>query len=70
MTSMLSLKCIAQVAFTFVLYVMTLAKCLGCGAHVVELRRTDIKALTVEQAHSMDDIENTELKDCYCLLIL
>jgi tRNA pseudouridine55 synthase len=36
---------------------------LGCGAHVVELRRTDIKALKVEQAHSMDDIENAELKD-------
>lgn len=40
-----------------------LGQVLGCGAHVVELRRTDIKALTVEQAHSMDDIENTELKD-------
>lgn len=36
---------------------------LGCGAHVVELRRTDIKALNVVQAHSMDDIENAELKD-------
>lgn len=40
-----------------------LGQVLGCGAHVVELRRTDIKALTVEQAHSMDDIENAELKD-------
>lgn len=40
-----------------------LGEVLGCGAHVVELRRTDIKALKVEQAHSMEDIENAELKD-------
>ena len=40
-----------------------LGQALGCGAHVVELRRTDIKALKVEQAHSMDEIENAELAD-------
>lgn len=40
-----------------------LGQVLGCGAHVVELRRTDIKALKVEQAHSMEDIENSELED-------
>lgn len=40
-----------------------LGQVLGCGAHVVELRRTDIKALKVEQAHSMSDIEGRELAD-------
>ena len=40
-----------------------LGQVLGCGAHVVELRRTDIKALKVEQAHSMEDLENSELED-------
>lgn len=40
-----------------------LGQVLGCGAHVVELRRTDIKALNVSQAHSMDEIENVELKE-------
>ena len=40
-----------------------LGQALGCGAHVVELRRTDIKALKVEQAHSMETIENAELAD-------
>ena len=37
-----------------------LGEALNCGAHVVELRRTDIKSLTVEQAHSIADIEQAE----------
>lgn len=44
-----------------------LGQVLGCGAHVVELRRTDIKALTVEQALTMEqlesDIENGKLDE-------
>jgi len=34
-----------------------LGEALGCGAHVVELRRTDIKSISVEQAYSIADIE-------------
>lgn len=44
-----------------------LGEALGCGAHVVELRRTDIKSLAVEQAHSIADIE--QAKDRKLLLL-
>lgn len=37
-----------------------LGQALGCGAHVVELRRTDIKGLNVVNAHTMDDIEASD----------
>ena len=37
-----------------------LGEVLGCGAHVVELRRTDIKSLAVGQAYSIDDIEQAK----------
>ena len=37
-----------------------LGEVLGCGAHVVELRRTDIKSLAVDQAYSIDDIEQAK----------
>ena len=36
-----------------------LGEVLGCGAHVVELRRTDIKSIAVGQAYSIADIEAT-----------
>ena len=44
-----------------------LGETLGCGAHVVELRRTDIKSLAVEQAYSIADIE--QAKDIKSLLL-
>lgn len=40
-----------------------LGQVLGCGAHVVELRRTDIKAINVDQAHSLDAVLDGDLKD-------
>lgn len=40
-----------------------LGQVLGCGAHVVELRRTDIKSLSVAQAISLDDLEGVALED-------
>lgn len=47
-------------------YIRSLAydigEALGCGAHVVELRRTDIKELSVDQAHSLQDIEEQDLE--------
>ena len=39
-----------------------LGQVLGCGAHVVELRRTDIKALNVGVAHSLDHILQAPLE--------
>ena len=39
---------------------LDLGEVLGCGAHVVELRRTDIKSLAVGQAYSIDDIEQAK----------
>ncbi len=33
-----------------------LGQALGCGAHVVELRRTDIKTINVESAHSLESV--------------
>lgn len=36
---------------------------LGCGAHVVELRRTDIKSISVDQADTLEAIENAQLQD-------
>ena len=44
-----------------------LGEVLGCGAHVVELRRTDIKSLAVGQAYSISDIE--QAKDLKELLL-
>ena len=35
-----------------------LGQVLGCGAHVIELRRTDIKSLKVADAYSLEQIEN------------
>jgi len=35
---------------------------LGCGAHVIELRRTDIKSISVEQACSLEQIEKAPLQ--------
>ena len=40
-----------------------LGQVLGCGAHVVELRRTHIKSTQVQLAHSLDTIEQAELAD-------
>lgn len=40
-----------------------LGQVLGCGAHVVELRRTDIKAISVEVAHSLEQVLAADLKD-------
>lgn len=39
-----------------------LGQVLGCGAHVVELRRTHIKSISVESAHSLDSIIHLEEK--------
>lgn len=39
-----------------------LGQVLGCGAHVVELRRTEIKSVLVEQAVSLETIEHAELE--------
>lgn len=43
-------------------YIRSLAhdigQALGCGAHVVKLRRTDIKAISVEQAHTIEQLES------------
>ena len=44
-----------------------LGEVLGCGAHVVELRRTQIKSLLAENAYSISDIENA--KDLKSLLL-
>ena len=38
-----------------------LGQALGCGAHVVELRRTDIKALSVDNALPLDGLESMSL---------
>jgi tRNA pseudouridine55 synthase len=40
-----------------------IGQALGCGAHVVELRRTDIKAINVGVAHSLEQILASELSD-------
>jgi len=40
-----------------------LGQVLGCGAHVVELRRTDIKAINVNVAHSLEIALESELDD-------
>ena len=40
-----------------------LGQVLGCGAHVVELRRTDIKAINVAVAHSLEHVLSAELSD-------
>jgi tRNA pseudouridine55 synthase len=40
-----------------------LGQALGCGAHVVELRRTDIKAINVGIAHSLEQVLAADLKD-------
>lgn len=40
-----------------------LGQVLGCGAHVVELRRTDIKAINVGAAHSLEAVLEADLKD-------
>jgi len=37
-----------------------LGEALGCGAHVIELRRTDIKSISVDDAYSIDQIEQAE----------
>ncbi|GAA6138862.1 tRNA pseudouridine(55) synthase TruB [Arenicella sp. 4NH20-0111] len=40
-----------------------IGQALGCGAHVVELRRTDIKSISVRQSHSIEaltDLENDQ----------
>ena len=39
-----------------------LGQVLGCGAHVVELRRTDIKSINVSQAFSLDYLETAALE--------
>lgn len=46
-----------------------LGQALGCGAHVVELRRTDIKSIAVDSAYSLDALVdlgrgNADLLDC------
>jgi tRNA pseudouridine55 synthase len=40
-----------------------LGQALGCGAHVVELRRTDIKAIHVSVAYSLEEILKSKLSD-------
>lgn len=39
-----------------------LGQVLGCGAHVVALRRTHIKSISVEQAYELEDIEQSNLE--------
>lgn len=38
-----------------------LGQALGCGAHVVELRRTDIKSINVGSAYSLEEVLNSDL---------
>ncbi len=40
-----------------------LGQALGCGAHVVELRRTDIKAINVGAAHSLETVLEADLNE-------
>lgn len=40
-----------------------LGEVLGCGAHVVELRRTDIKSISVSDAVSIDFLESAPLEE-------
>jgi len=40
-----------------------LGQVLGCGAHVVKLRRTDIKAINVDAAHSLEHVLSADLKE-------
>jgi len=40
-----------------------LGQALGCGAHVVELRRTDIKSISLSQAYSLEQLEKANLVD-------
>jgi tRNA pseudouridine55 synthase len=40
-----------------------LGQVLGCGAHVVKLRRTDIKSINVDVAHSLEHVLSADLKD-------
>ena len=40
-----------------------LGEVLGCGAHVVELRRTDIKSISVSDAVSIDFLESARLEE-------
>lgn len=40
-----------------------LGQVLGCGAHVVELRRTHIKSIDIQQAHSLDSLESAEITE-------
>lgn len=48
-------------------YIRSLAhdigRVLGCGAHVVELRRTDIKTISVAAAHSLAAIKEAKLPE-------
>ncbi len=41
-----------------------LGQVLGCGAHVVELRRTDIKGISVDSALTLDQVLEADLKQC------
>ena len=49
------------------LYIRSLAhdlgQVLGCGAHVTQLRRTHIKSINVEIAHSLEHITQSDLDD-------
>ncbi|MFT5571497.1 MAG: tRNA pseudouridine55 synthase [Cryomorphaceae bacterium] len=38
-----------------------LGQVLGCGAHVVELRRTDIKSISVHSAYTLEQLESKQL---------
>ena len=63
-------------------YIRSLAhdvgQALGCGAHVVELRRTDIKSIAVAEAHTLEDViaigeacvsgQQTSLDECAAAL--
>lgn len=40
-----------------------LGQALGCGAHVIQLRRTDIKSLSVDDAYSLEQIESGNVED-------
>ncbi len=40
-----------------------LGRVLGCGAHVVELRRTEIKSISVTQARSLEQVETGNVAD-------
>ncbi|MGH8728739.1 MAG: tRNA pseudouridine(55) synthase TruB [Burkholderiales bacterium] len=44
-----------------------IGEALGCGAHLTALRRTQVGPLSLESAHSLEEIENSEARDSFLL---